>query len=177
MLQDGSNDLQEGEVDNVMNEYELLVDLIMNTYPDSEVVLGQILPRFYNDHFKKKEFETKRYQLNILLKDLSEDKCLILVTFDDMRRTDYVDGIHLNATGVKNYVRNFKNIFNPMVNVVTQYNLHIKQGYGQSTQSYIHNSTKPIQNKNYYNTRNVGSDTYNQNRGYGQNKNFQNRSN
>lgn len=99
-----------------------------------------------------------------------------------MRRTDYVDGIHLNVLGVNKYVRKFKNIVNPMFNVVTQdmtsdiYNHHTKQGYGQPTQFYIHKSTKSVQNRNnYYNNRNVGSYTYNQNRGYGQNRNYQNR--
>ncbi|CAC5424467.1 unnamed protein product [Mytilus coruscus] len=39
LIQVGSNDLHEGEVDNVMKEYESLVNFTMNTYQDSEVVL------------------------------------------------------------------------------------------------------------------------------------------
>lgn len=62
MVQVGSNDLHEGEVDNEMKEYESLVNLTMNTYPDSEVVLGQILPRFKNDKLKTKNSKSKVVQ-------------------------------------------------------------------------------------------------------------------
>lgn len=65
MVQVGSKDLHEGEIDNEMKEYESLVNLtmnMMNTYPDSEVVLGQILPRFKNDKLKTKNSKSKVVQ-------------------------------------------------------------------------------------------------------------------
>ena len=65
MVQVGSNDLGDKDAE-VIDQYEELIDQIRQSYPDSEVVLGQILPRFNNDHYKTQLSETKRYKFNIL---------------------------------------------------------------------------------------------------------------
>lgn len=120
MVQVGSNDLGDKDAGEVIDQYEELIDQIRRqSYPDSEVVLGQIIPHFYNDHYKTQLFETKRYQFNILLKYLCTGKNLNLVAFENMHKTYYYDGIHLNSEGIKNYVRNLKTVVNPIVNVKT----------------------------------------------------------
>jgi len=192
MVQVGSNDLGDKDAGEVIDQYEELIDQIRQSYPDSEVVLGHILPRFYNDHYKTQLSETKRYQFNISLKYLCTDKNLKLVTFENMRKTDYYDRIHLNSEGIKNYVRNLKTVVNPIVNVKTQDTTSTRQSYRQVPQSLVQNFTQPTQNRSYtqptqnrsytqptqnrnFNTRNIENNSFNRYSGNGQNKSFQNR--
>lgn len=81
------------------------------------MVIGEILPRYYHEHLKTAEFEQKRCQFNLLLKDLCEDRNLDLIQYDHARPTYFYDGIHLNQEGVNIFVKNMKEVINPLVDV------------------------------------------------------------
>ena len=133
MFQIGSNDLDNAEAGEVIEEYEQLVDQTSKNYPNAEIVLGQILPRFYRDHLDTEIFETKRNQFNLLLKDLCSDRNFKLVCYDDMRPDDFYDGIHLNQEGIKNFVKNFKCVVSPLVDVILPQQVEQRRQFPRTT--------------------------------------------
>ena len=179
VLQIGSNDLESAEVDNVMEEYENMVEVIKKEYSNAKLVIGEVLPRYYHDHLITAEFEQKRCQFNLLLKDLCEDRNLELVQYDHVRPTNFYDGIHLNQEGIKMYVKNLKEVINPLVDVRSSENPNVEnrrqyntnQTYnGKGCQQFYQN--RPIRNNI---TWNPGVD-YKYNR-YNQTNQYMGRSN
>jgi hypothetical protein len=57
VLQIGSNDLESAEVDDVMEKYENMVEIIKKEYSNAKLVIGEILPRHYHERLKTAEFE------------------------------------------------------------------------------------------------------------------------
>jgi hypothetical protein len=96
-----------------MEEYENMVEIIKKEYSNAKLVIGEILPRYYHERLKTAELEQKRCQFNLLLKD----KNLKLVQYDHVRTTDFYDGIHLNQEGINIFVKNLKEVINPLVDV------------------------------------------------------------
>jgi lysophospholipase L1-like esterase len=132
VLQIGSNDLESAEVDDVMEEYENMVEIIKKEYSNQQLVIGEILPRYYHERLKTAEFEQKRCQFNLLLKDLCEYRNLEFVQYDHARTTDFYDGIHLNQEGIKNFVKNLKEVINPLVDVRSPTENHRQYNKNQS---------------------------------------------
>ena len=111
-----------------MEEYENMVEIIKKEYSNAKLVIGEILPRYYHERLKTAELEQKRCQFNLLLKD----KNLKLVQYDHVRTTDFYDGIHLNQEGIKNFVKNLKEVINPLVDVRSPTENHRQYNKNQS---------------------------------------------
>lgn len=119
MFQIGSNDVDDTglEIGEIIENFENLIDVTKKEYPTAKIFVGELLPRFYENETYSENFETRRLQFNILLKDMCTDKELTLITNENMRESDFYDGIHLNPNGIKFYVRNLKTTINPHLNV------------------------------------------------------------
>ncbi|CAG2210744.1 unnamed protein product [Mytilus edulis] len=102
LLQIGSNDLEQKTPDDVLQEVELLVRELKSTLPESTVVIGELLPRYYlGDRNKADAYNEKIGLYNILLRDYCVDTGLHYVQFENMIHSDFYDGIHPNFKGVK----------------------------------------------------------------------------
>lgn len=117
MFQIGSNDLEYEEPDRVLQEIEQLVETTESMHPNSKIILAEIVPRFLRDIDRSVEYEQKRQQYNLLLKDYCSDKSIPFVTYKHFRASDFTDGIHLNGTGIRILVRDIKTTTNPILGI------------------------------------------------------------
>lgn len=148
VLQIGSNDLDNvnPEVGEVFEEYENLITTTAKEYPSAKLFVGEILPRYYESQQHTRQYDTKRRQFNFLLKDMCEDKNIELIKHDNFEPFDFYDGVHLQPVGIQNFVRNFKKIVNPHVNI----------SYTPSN-----NNCRPSpSNQNYYDGRGKNNNSY-----------------
>jgi len=60
MFQVGSNELENKEPDDIMEEHEKLVEVTREKLPHSDILFGEILPRFYKDRRLSSVFEEKK---------------------------------------------------------------------------------------------------------------------
>ena len=118
MFQIGSNDLEHKDPDDVLIELEQLVKTTKEALPEVNVLIGEILPRFYQDRSLSSEYEQKRMSYNCLVKEFCNEIGAHFVTYDNLKFIDFVDGIHLNEVGVRIFVSNMKRVFNPLLGVV-----------------------------------------------------------
>ena len=64
LLQIGSNDLEQKTPDDVLQEVELLVRELKSTLPESTVVIGELLPRYYlGDRNKADAYNKKNWSI------------------------------------------------------------------------------------------------------------------
>ncbi|CAG2234413.1 unnamed protein product [Mytilus edulis] len=149
VIQVGSNDLDlEDSIDQVILPFmELLKETKESMPPDCNIFVGEILPRFYQNRTETRKFTIIRQK--------------------NLTRNDFMDGIHLSLEkGVPTYVRNLKEILNPILGISSgnnqqrrervQYNRGYNQQYGIQNrhQSYSngHQYTNYIDNQ-YQNGR------------------------
>lgn len=174
MYQIGSNDLDntDSDVSDIIEEYENLIEVTRKEYPTATIFVGEVLPRFFDSEEHTRNYDIKRRQFNLLLEDLCKDKNLHLIKHENMRESDFYDGIHMNNKGVKFFVRNFKHITNPHLNVITptnqinrdnqnspprsqhggrsEHNIPRYQNNQSSRYSYVHHTPSyPSHNKQY----------------------------
>ena len=116
-LQIGSNDLEHKSPDNVMQQVEELCATIKSSLPTAQIVLGELLPRYYRDRFQTESYNEKRHMYNTVLKDFCNDTGFVFVEFGSMRMSDFYDGIHLTEQGVKFYVKCLKDKVNVLLGV------------------------------------------------------------
>lgn len=145
IFQIGSNDLDSKEPDDVLQEVENLVEITKQILPNANIILAEILPRFYRDRNLSDKYEEKRQRYNILLKDYCHDKDIEIVTYSNMRVSDYSDGIHLNERGIGVMVKSVKNVINPLLGIsasTTENSINQSKNSSVNTyrQAYMHNN-------------------------------------
>ncbi|CAG2204105.1 unnamed protein product [Mytilus edulis] len=118
LFQVGSNDLEAKQPTNVVEEIEQLIVDTKKSMPESQIIISQILPRFYRNQNMDQEFEVKRVECNQLLYELCKQYEAYYVQHENLTQVHFQDGIHLNKQrGIKLYVRNLKEIVNPLIGV------------------------------------------------------------
>ena len=85
----GSNDLQEKSPEEAIREMESLILSTQKTLPKSQIVINELLPRFYDNLHNRQVYETKRLKFN--------SYSIRLVTQQNISQIHYLDGIHLNT--------------------------------------------------------------------------------
>lgn len=116
-FQVGSNDLESLDAEEAITKLERLVEETRRIYPKSDIVVGETLPRFPSDRKLANQYEENRYRYNLLVKDFCNDNDVHFVSYSNLRMLDFIDGIHLNETGVRFYVSNMKKVINPILGV------------------------------------------------------------
>lgn len=113
MFQVGSNELENKEPDDIMEKLEKLVEVAREKVPHTDILFGEILPRFYKDRRLSSVFEEKRLIFNNLIKDFCKESDMSFIEYDQLRfLISYVDGIHLNTIGVHIMVKCIKRVVN-----------------------------------------------------------------
>ncbi|CAG2212207.1 unnamed protein product [Mytilus edulis] len=172
---DGSNDLEQKTPDDVLQEVELLVRELKSTLPESTVVIGELLPRYYlGDRNKADAYNEKIGLYNILLRDYCVDTGLHYVQFENMIHSDFYDGIHPNFKGVKLYVRCVKEILNPLLSVRYDKNYprsfnngySVRSNYDQNRSGYNKRDTNGYQGYRQDKHNSYNRYTENTNNGY-----------
>lgn len=119
VYQIGSNDLENNSVDKVLADMENLVLNTQRLVPGSNIIINELLPRYYSDRNLTEEYERKRLELNTRLEIMCDDLRLKFVKHKNLLQKHFRDGIHLDRfTGTGIYVRNLKRIVNPLIGVV-----------------------------------------------------------
>lgn len=128
---------------------------------------------------------------NILLKDYCKEKGINVIRYN-MHFSNMYDGIHLNESGIKHFVRCMKQVMNPILGIVyvdkTDTNIRkntpvysknlvnkklvIDDTREQQSSGYKENRGQ--YNTGYNNNRGQQSSGYNNNKGYYENRNTQN---
>ncbi|VDH92208.1 Hypothetical predicted protein [Mytilus galloprovincialis] len=170
-----SNDLEQKTPDDVLQEVELLVRELKSTLPESTVVIGELLPRYYlGDRNKADAYNEKIGLYNILLRDYCVDTGLHYVQFENMIHSDFYDGIHPNFKGVKLYVRCVKEILNPLLSVRYDKNYprsfnngySVRSNYDQNRSGYNKRDTNGYQGYRQDKHNSYNRYTENTNNGY-----------
>jgi hypothetical protein len=113
MFQVGSNELENKETDDIMEKLEKLVEVAREKVPHTDILFGEILPRFNKDRRLSSVFEEKRLIFNNLIKDFCKESDMSFIEYDLLRfLISYVDGIHLNTIGVHIMVKCIKRVVN-----------------------------------------------------------------
>ena len=113
MFQVGSNELENKETDDIMEKLEKLVEVAREKVPHTDILFGEILPRFYKDRRLSSVFEEKRLIFNNLIQDFCKESDMSFIEYDQLRFwISYVDGIHLNTIGVHIMVKCIKRVVN-----------------------------------------------------------------
>ena len=113
MFQVGSNELENKEPDDIMEKLEKLVEVAREKVPHTDILFGEILPRFYKDRRLSSVFEEKRLIFNNLIKAFCKESDMNFIEYDQLRiLISYVDGIHLNTIGVHIMVKCIKRVVN-----------------------------------------------------------------
>lgn len=81
LYQIGSNDLDSKEPDDVLQEAENLVEITKQILQNGNIILTEILLRFYRDRYLSDKYEEKRQRYNIILKGYCHDKDIEIVTY------------------------------------------------------------------------------------------------
>ena len=134
LFQVGSNDLEEKSPDDVVKEVENLVKMTKQMLPHVNIIFSEIIPRYYNDINQLTQYEQKRVLYNILLKEYCNEIDAKLVNFGRMTANLFYDGIHFNEHGISVYVRQLKQVLNPL--------LGVSQNFGESSYSRSKISTE-----------------------------------
>ncbi|CAG2192101.1 unnamed protein product [Mytilus edulis] len=165
VIQVGSNDLDfEDSVDQVIPPFmELLKETKESMPPDCNIFVGEILPRFYQNRTETRKFDEKRLDFNKILENHTEEYGFTIIRQKNMTRNDFRDGIHLSLEkGVPTYVRNLKEILNPILGISSgnnqqrrervQYNRGYNHQYGIQNrhQSYSNGHQYANYNDNQY---------------------------
>lgn len=117
----GSNDLENKDADEVCREIQQLALKTKSGIPGCEVVLSEILPRYYNNNYESRAFESKRLVANEMLENFCEDAEIKMIKHQNITQIHLIDGIHLRRkSGTGQYVRNLKSVINPIIGVKSQ---------------------------------------------------------
>jgi hypothetical protein len=138
MFQVGSNELENKEPDDIMEELEKLVEVTWEKVPHTDILFGEILPRFYKDRRLSSVFEEKRLIFNNLIKDFCKESDMSFIEYDQLRFFDYVDGIHLNTVGVSIMVKCIKRVVNSKLGVLTNTNGDDRKGTNTERYRYTY---------------------------------------
>lgn len=169
MLQLGSNDLESQTPDDVIKEIECLVGELKAEFPDSKLIIGELLPRYYRDKKQSAEFEEKRLLYNALLKDYCFDIDVEYVKFNYLYNNVFYDGIHLNTHGIGIYVKCLKEVLNPLLG------MHSFKESRDEKQSSENRSG--VKNQSHNNVNGFNSDHLNSRNRYMYNQSYFNRYN
>ena len=159
----GSNDLEEKSPEEVIREIESLILSTQKTLPKSQIVINELLPRFYDNLHNRQVYETKRLKFNSMLHELSNNYSIRLVTQQNISQIHYLDGIHLNTdSGTAQYVTNIKEIINTLLDVKrdnTGTKMNRRQGKFHDTNRYTQRQDFRYRTYNYRNNRDVQDNT------------------
>ena len=119
----GSNDLDDSNPEKVTEDMRQLIYTTQRKVPGSEIVVNELLPRYYKRIQDRREYEHKRIKCNQLLSELCDDLGVHFVRHDDISQIHFSDGIHLTTDGgISQYVMNLKQIVNPLIDVKNDQN-------------------------------------------------------
>ncbi|CAG2205614.1 unnamed protein product [Mytilus edulis] len=126
-------------------------------------VTKESMPRFYQNRTETRKFDEKRLDFNKILENHTEEYGFTIIRQKNLTRNDFMDGIHLSLEkGVPTYVRNLKEILNPILGISSgnnqqrrervQYNRGYNQQYGIQNrhQSYSNGHQYTNYNDNQY---------------------------
>ncbi|XP_063447952.1 probable basic-leucine zipper transcription factor E [Mytilus trossulus] len=179
LFQVGSNDLEAKQPTNVVEEIEQLIVDTKKSMPESQIIISQILPRFYRNQNMDQEFEVKRVECNQLLYELCKQYEAYYVQHENLTQVHFQDGIHLNKQrGIKLYVRNLKEIVNPLIGVKNDDQDNSRNHHVREKPDGAPNYTRYRQPNKMYNDRyddSLKQPRYNDNHQYHQsNRNYDN---
>ena len=118
LYQVGSNDLDETGPDFVVEKMEELIVKTKKINPDTNILISELLPRFYKNPEATKRYEEKREKCNSLLFNLCAAHDIKYIEHDNLSFKHFYDGIHLHRKrGVGIYILNIKKVTNPILGV------------------------------------------------------------
>ncbi|CAC5395340.1 unnamed protein product [Mytilus coruscus] len=111
----GSNDLDEKSAEEVVSDMKKLVLTTQRLVPGSNIIINELLPRYYNNYKHTEDYEVKRLDCNALLAKLCTEFNLKFVCHRNLTQIHFSDGIHLDVyAGIGIYVRNLKHYHVPL---------------------------------------------------------------
>lgn len=114
----GSNDLENTTPEEVGHQVRDLVLTTQRINPGCNIVLNELLPRFYQSLHATREYETKRTKFNSILHNLINDFGIKVISHPNITHIHFIDGIHLNTDcGISLYIRNMKEVVNPLIGI------------------------------------------------------------
>lgn len=161
-FQVGSNDLEESNPNKVAADIEELIKTTKNKIPGCNIIINELLPRYYLNIQSRNEYERKRIQCNLHLAEICDRYDAKYVTHQNISQIHFSDGIHLNHEGgTSQYVRNLKQIVNPLVGVKSDENQTNKfHPRNQDPFSYAKKDNGQRRNYNQQNQNRAGQNRY-----------------
>ena len=83
-------------------------------YPDCNIIVSEVLQRFYRNREDSIYYEEKRQKYDRLLSDLREEENLKLAKHDQLQYFDFTDGIHLTDSGIR---KCYQRVTNPLLGI------------------------------------------------------------
>ncbi|CAG2247486.1 unnamed protein product [Mytilus edulis] len=135
----GSNDLDEKSAEEVVNDMKKLVLATQRLVPGSNIIINELLPRYYKNYKHTEDYEVKRLDCNALLEKLCSEFNLKFVHHRNLTQINFSDGIHLDVyAGIGIYVRNLKSIVSPLLGVVNPQYTESRQSNWRNQQHERH---------------------------------------
>lgn len=164
LLQIGSNDLNRKHPNNIIKEYESLIQTCKER-TDAQIVISGVLPRFQRDLNWRDIYEGKRRKFNGDLKVLAEKSECHFSEAPYIKEYDVYDGIHITEeTGIPKLIKTYKRTTNALLGIQEHpTNPSVKRtGYSQKERHQPLDGTNIRYNKtnNPYNGTNTRTNQY-----------------
>lgn len=149
-----SNDLESSTPVEVLEEFESLIKLTKECYPDITITVCEVMPRFYDNINALSKFEQSREIFNNLLKDFCVANDIVLIKFR-MNAYHFYDGIHFNERGVRIYVSVLKKVMDPILGLKPNKDDGQRQMYHDrgNSQDYVDRACREVKEDTTNNPR------------------------
>lgn len=111
---DVDNILFQITAEDVIEDATLLISDTKKLYPDCNIIVSDVLQRFYRNREDSIYYEEKRQKYDRLLSDLREEENLKLAKHDQLQYFDFTDGIHLTDSGIR---KCYQRVTNPLLGI------------------------------------------------------------
>ena len=130
LLQVAANSLADSDsAERCIVEYHDLLKMCITKFPHSKIVHSEVLPRLVDGHMATKFYFDKMHKFNSLIhNDIIQDPALIVQHpwLRDPRSGHFRgDGLHLNYTGIRQFVRDMKATINPLLGMPSYVSVNI----------------------------------------------------
>ena len=131
-------------------EIERLIETTRNIIPGCNIIMNELLPRYHRNLMVRQDYEEKRIECNQIISDICDSHEVHFVRHQNLSQMHFIDGIHLNRKrGIGQYVRNLKEVANPLVGVKTAQTESLNQSTSIGNYRYYGNQ-RPDYRQNQY---------------------------
>lgn len=124
LYQVGSNELDSGmsPEQTIHSLCELIDDTRQVLGQDVDIIVSEVLPRWYSNKQDTRYFQNKCADYNNRLHSMSEELDIMTVKHNNIGVRNLYDGVHPNESGIRRVVSNYKYVLNEVLGVKSNTN-------------------------------------------------------